>query len=274
MILTHIVANDVLGRSFSLPLAENNTGFTLSDVEGLDPVKASVVTSSFAQLDGSQFQSASRENRNIVLTVQLEPYYGEKSVVELRSELYAFFMPKSEVLLKFYMDDQYAVYTTGVVESFETALFSRKPEVRISVICPNPNFIRSAPLVVPGTTTDQGDDMVINNPGTVDSGFVLTISPDRPIANFSVYNRHGGGLPKVFEFSGDVAAGNSVTLSTVPLSKYINVIANNIPSSALHMVAPTSVWMPLTPGENFFRVAIAGAAIPYQIEYTPLYGGL
>jgi hypothetical protein len=79
------------GQTLVLPLEAYNDGYLLSEIEGLDPVKATLVSSSFANLDGEQQQSARREARNIVLHLDLLMGYGIP-ISALRRNLYIFFM--------------------------------------------------------------------------------------------------------------------------------------------------------------------------------------
>src|SRR6187431_1368607 len=90
------------GALLTLSLQEVEEGFIISDIDGLDPVKATIVSSAFAKLDGEVFQSARREKRNIILSLDLEPDYSIGSVQSLRNKLYQFFMPKSRVMLRFF----------------------------------------------------------------------------------------------------------------------------------------------------------------------------
>ncbi len=98
-----LVSLEVITRQFQsllLPLNEVLNGFAVESIEGLEPVKATLVSSSFAQIDGAQYHSSRREPRNIKLKMGLEPDYVTDSVRDLRHRLYGFLMPKSEVTLR------------------------------------------------------------------------------------------------------------------------------------------------------------------------------
>src|SRR5438128_1459277 len=45
------------GETLTLMLADISQGYTIRSIDGLDPVKANVVSSSFANQDGEQYQS-------------------------------------------------------------------------------------------------------------------------------------------------------------------------------------------------------------------------
>src|SRR5678809_67180 len=55
-------------------------GYALEEIRGLDPVKATIVSSSWAGKDGKQYQSSRREERNIVISLGLEPDFVTTTV--------------------------------------------------------------------------------------------------------------------------------------------------------------------------------------------------
>ncbi len=272
--LTKVEVDNLQGGTLSLPLQNPTSGFYVKEIEGLDPVKASIVTSSFAQLDGSQFQNSSRDNRNIILTIGIEPYYGASTVRELRSALYAFFMPKTTVSLGFFEDGVHFVDIQGVVESCEAAIFSKDPEVVVSIVCFNPNFVAPDSVTVTGNTVSGDTEQTIAYEGTIETGFLFSIAVNRTISDFTIYNRRPSGEVRQFPFSASLIADDVVEISTQARQKSAVLTRASADSSILYAVDPHAIWLNLWPGDNFIRVLTSGAAIPWSIEYTPKYGGL
>jgi hypothetical protein len=272
--LTKIEVDDLQGHTLSLPLFDAPPGYLVTGIDGLDPVKSTIVSSSFGQLDGSQFQSSRRENRNIVMRVRMEPYSGGSTVAQLRSLLYQYFMPKTNVILKFYNDNTLAYLIQGQVESCETPLFTKEPEMSVSIMCFDPNFYAPSPVTINSSTVSGNTELAINNVGSVETGYVFTIPIDRTISGFSILNRRPSGAMAQLDFTAALAAGNIVTISTEFKNKYANLRVAGAEASALYAVSPSSKWGPLYAGINYFRVLVAGAAIPYSVVYTPKYGGI
>lgn len=272
--LSKVEAVSARGEVLSLPLADLSGGYLVQDVSGLDPVKATIVSSPFALLDGTQYQSSRRENRNIVMEIGLEDGYGVATIRELRSRLYSFFMPKTVVTLRFYMDDVLFASIPGRVESCESPIFSKDPQMNISVLCFDPDFVAPTSTTVPGVTTAGLDDMVIDYPGTVETGIVFRTTLPRPITEFTIYNRPEGGEFLAFEFAALLSTGDGLEISTVSGAKRATLIRQDAPRSIMYGVSPAANWINLYPGLNHVRVAVEGAAIPFTIEYTAKYGGL
>ena len=272
--LTKIEVEDLQGNTLSLPLQDNSAGYTVTNVDGLDPVKATIVSSPFAQLDGSQFQASRRENRNVVMTIGIEPYFGGSTVRSLRAALYAYFMPKTNVNLKFYDDGVLIATIGGQVESCEAPLFSKDPSVAVSIICFDPSFLAPAYTTVNGNTVSTTTEQTIAYPGTTEAGYLLTLNVNRSLSAFSIYNRRPDGTVGLIDVTYAFLAGDVVKINTVSKNKYITVTRAGIVTSILYAVSSTSKWNPLYPGNNYYRVLATGAAIPFTIGYTAKYGGL
>lgn len=268
--ITTVRAQNSRGSILELLLDNVQNGLIVEEIEGLDPVKATIVTSSFAQQDGVQYQSSRRDQRDITLKIGLEPDYTVTTVQGLRSQLYRYFMPKSEVTLTFIDDGGLAVDISGRVESCEAPLFSEEPQMDVVIVCFDPDFVEEEPVSVPGNTTAATDEMEIVYDGTVDTGIEFTLNANRAVPSFSIYHRLPNGDLRQLDFTTALASGQSLVINTVPGSKGATIAG----TSVLYGITPESNWISLEPGSNFIRVYAEGAAVPFTIQYTNKYGGL
>lgn len=262
------------GALLSLPLGDVSSGIVVQNIDGLDPVQATLVSSSFAQLDGEQYHSARRAKRNIKLRFGLEPMYGGGSVRDIRKRLYNFFMPKSSVELTFQMDDGLSVNISGRVETCETPMFVREPTIDVSLLCFNPDFYDPVPVQLTGSTTDLTTETLVTYDGSVESGIKFVLNVNRTLSEFTLYHRPPDGSLRSLDFAAPLSAGDVLTISTVPGAKGATLLRANTTSSILYGISPYSNWIALQPGENHLRAYAVGAGIPYTIEYTDKYGGL
>lgn len=262
------------GVLLTLDLNDISNGYVVEDIAGLDPVEATLVTSSFANLDGEQFQSAKRGKRNIVFKLGYEPdFSSEMTVSQLRSQLYGFFMPKSQVFLRFFADGFPPVDIAGRVETFVSPLFVKDPTATISIINFNSDFVGDE-VILPGSTVSSVVNTAIDYDGTIETGFLFTMNVNRSISAFSIYVTGADGSQAQLDFAGALASGDVLKISTVPGNKYATLTHLGSDSSILYGVSPYSSWLTLFPGVNQLRVVTTGAAIPYTIDYTNKYGGL
>lgn len=272
--ITKIEVTNVAGTVLTLLLDDYTNGYVLEDVEGLDPVKATIVFSKFAKKAGSQFQNSLRENRNLIVKIGLEPDYVLSSVKSLRWALYDYFTPDSVVRLRLYDDDDLVVDISGHVESCDTPLFVKEPRVDVSIICTDPDFVVLDPVVEEGFTVSDTTEFFLNYPGTVKTGFEFVLHVDRTLTDFTIYQTEPGGATKQFDFSASLVADDELTINSMEGSKFITLLRGGIPTSVLYGMPSTSSWLELKRGFNNFRVYALGAAIPFTITYTPRYGGL
>lgn len=117
-----------------LELTNNEENYQVVKIEGLDPPKANIITSEFANGDGSSFQSSKMGNREIVITVYIN---GE--VQKNRERLYKYFRSKEWCKI-YYKNDTRNVYIEGYVQAFDVSAFVKKQVAQISILCPNPYF--------------------------------------------------------------------------------------------------------------------------------------
>lgn len=272
--LTKVEVVTAQGTTLSLPLQDSSAGFVVQEIAGLDPVKSTIVRSKFAQIDGTKRQSSSREDRNIVLTVGFAPDYATTDIRALRNYLYQYLMPKSVVLLKFYMDTILYAQVQAEVESCETAIFSQEPLVAISLIAFDPDFSAPDSVVVEGNTVSTTTEQSVNYPGSSPVGIKFKLRPNRALTTFTIHNRTPGGVIYSLEFVGDLIAGDRLEIDTLSGAKGAWLTRSNFPNSVLYAVSPVSTWINLFPGVNNIRVAASGVAVPFTIEYLAKYGGL
>lgn len=272
--ITKVEIRNPAGALLTLELDDISDGIVLQEISGLDPVKATIVSSSFANADGSQYHSSRRENRNILLTLGLEPDYVTTTVQDLRNLLYEYLMPRQEVNLRFYNSSGLIVNISGRVETFESALFVREPVVEISIICFDPDFVELESIELEGNTTSTTSETSINYDGTVETGIEFVLNLDRTLTEFTIYHTPPDGTTRLFDFAAEMIADDVLKINTNVGSKGATLTRATTTSSVLYGVSPQANWIELARGTNMIRVYAEGDEIPYTITYTNRYGGL
>ena len=272
--LSKVEVTNVRGEILALPLTDFSAGYLVRDIQGLNPVKASLTSSSMAQIDGVQPQASRRDTRNITMKLELKPNFNDNSVVSLRRNLYAYMLPKAVVGLGFYFDEVLFAVTTGTMESLENNMFTSDPEMDASIICADPDFYGPNVITVDGSTVADSTTQTISYEGTSDAGIIFTLSVDRTIAGFSLYNTKPDGTSQIFNFVGALVDGDVVTITSIPRQKSAINVHSGTPESVLFGVDSSSTWIDLGNGDNDFRAAVSGDPIDYTIQYTPKYAGL
>lgn len=272
--LSLIEARNDRGQLLSLPIFDPDEGILVQDVEGLDPVDATLIYSSLANQDDEQEQASKRVKRNIILKLGYQPDYVEDSVKSLRDRLYAMFMPKSQVRLRFYSDDMPTVEIVGRVEKFDSPLFAKEPVATISLLCAKSNFYGLDTLVINGNTTAGTTEQSVTYDGTIETGGLFRLVANRAMTGFTIYNRLPDDSVRSQEFIFPIANGDIIEINSVNLNKYARFTRGGVTASALYGVSPYSQWTQLFQGVNKLRVGSPGAAVPWTFTYVNKYGGL
>ena len=255
----------------------NPTTFFIKDIQGLDPVKANIVTSNFSQMDGVQYQSSRREMRNLIFKIGIDSANIVNTVQDLRKQLYSYLSPKSEITLRFKHSNTTMPYVLikAMVESFDSPIFVKDPEATISLLCFDPDFYSENSSIFSGSSVSTSTDSIIAYEGDVETGFIFTFNINRTLSEFTIQNTMSDGFVRKMHFiSSTFIAGDIIIVSTIPGNKYVRLNRSGVITSVLWTLDPASDWLKLYPGENLIRVSCTGAAIPYTMEYNLRYGGL
>jgi hypothetical protein len=247
------------------------------NIDGLDPVKASVSTSPLGSVDGVVYTGSSVPSRNIVLTVRPNPDWEHWSHASLRRLLYSYFMPKALVRLIFTSDDLPAVEIYGIVEAVTANQFSKDPEFVVSIICPDPYFTAVEPEIVTGQSVRFGGaSSTISYDGNVETGFYLKVTQVTDPTPTLIAIQVGDPVTSYFSTLAEVSATEYFEMNSLPRQKYVqNVDLNTgVIVNLLPLVEDGSNWPILQPGENDFLVITDDGVQDWELRYYERFGGL
>lgn len=173
--LTAVQFYNARGNMIELPLAAVAGGaqYVIKNIDGLGPPKANILTSTMVGIAGGTYQSSQGEMRNIVMHLGFDPDFTSADPYgDLRRDLYPWFSPMYVVEMRFITDHMPPVRVIGHVESNDPIIFSADPQIQISIICPQPNFVALTEVVA---TSTFPDDIIVVNPGTAEVGFTYIV---------------------------------------------------------------------------------------------------
>lgn len=287
--LTEVKAYSEWSEAPTLPLADGGRAETdliqVRNIEGLQPVKASVNTTPFGAVDGASFVGSNVLSRNIVLTLHPNPNWKSWTYESLRKLLYDYFMPKRKVRLVFYSDDMIPVEILGIVEDVNVNIFSKDPELIVSIICPDPYFTAVEPVVISGQTIHSrveapGLVVLIDYKGNIEAGVNLKVTATAAAPPSYIAVELGNIMkPTYFGVNATVNPTMYFELSSIPMRKYVQNVNTNfgtITNLLSKLVDEGSKWPTLQPGENRFSVRTDSSAGAHQwtLTYFERFGGL
>jgi Phage tail protein len=274
-VLTAVEATNGIGATLRLTVMNSENGYLVREITGLDPVPATLTSSSMAQRDGAQFQNARRETRNVVIKLGLEPDYAASTVASLRSGLYDYFMPKENVLLGFYIDEELTYLAQGQVESLTNAMFSSDPEVDISILCYDPDFYSPEDTSVEVDTVDGTVETPITYPGNSDTGLIFTMTVTDDLDDgVSLYNTPPGNDYQGMVIEAPLVTDDILTVNTIDGQKAITLTRAGADSSLLYALQDGAIWLFFHKGVNYFRAYADVEDISATVTYNAKYGGI
>lgn len=301
MIESFVVTNH-LGESLTLELKRpEQSGFIVLEVNGLGPSKADIALTKMSGLDGSRYNSARANSRNIVFRLQFLP---NPDIETTRQNSYKYFPLKRNIDIRINADNRQA-HVVGYVESNEPDIFNSAESCVISVMCPEAYLFD----VVPGVTVFASVTALFEFPfsneslvtnllemseleletektvlytGDAQTGMVLHIHATGAANDVSITNSRtlevlGIDSAVLVSLTGsDIITGDDFYISTVRGNKYATLIRAATPINILSALLEPIPWFQLEKGDNVFAyTADSGLAnLEFQVLYDLAYEGI
>lgn len=302
MILSLTVTN-YLGESLTIPMKNSeSTGFILHDMTGLGPPTASVNTSKVATKDGSKYNSARAEERNIVLPMYFTPI---PTIEDARHRSYKYFPLKKPVILAFKTDNR-ECQIVGYVETNEPDICSDREGCQVSIICPNPYFSSiydtvtsfsgvEASFEFPFSNEDISNphiefgkivvkaENIVRYGGDAESGVQIRIAASATVKNITIYNVDTRGTMHIYHdklvalTGSGIVKGDEIIITTDKGSRSVTLLRNGKSTNILNAIDPRNdEWFSLTKGDNIFAYTADEGSdyLMFVVDHTTLYEGI
>ena len=300
-----ITVTNYLGDSIKLELGRpEQSGFLIKSISGLGPSKANINTTEVSTNDGSLFNSARLNQRNIVFEFIFVESINRESIEDIRQKSYKYFPIKKNVDLLIETDNR-IVKTTGYVESNEPNIFSSQEGAQISIICPDPYFYSTEKTVTifsgieplfefpfeNNSLTDnllEFGEIIVNQEKTVfykgdsEVGVVIHIHAIGEATNLTIYNALTREVLKIDTdrleaLTGSIIkAGDDIIISTIKGQKFIRLIRDGEYINILNCLGRNSDWFRLVKGDNVFvfTAETGERNLQFRIENSIVYEGV
>ena len=293
------------GESLYMELTKpEESGFLITSIEGLGPAKANINLTELTGSDGSTFNSARLDERNIVISAAL---LMKPTIEAVRLKSYKYFPIKRKITLKIETDER-RVRIDGYVESNEPDIFSENEAIEISIICPNPYFYEddeagkqttvfygltplfefpfsneslTDPLLEFGKIQNYTEQTVLYD-GDADTGVIITMYAIGEVKNIGIFNtltREEMHLDttKIETLTGHgIKSGDTIIISTIVGDKTVKLLRDGAYMNILNCIDKDSDWFQITKGDNVFAyTAEEGISnLQFRIENDVLYEGV
>lgn len=298
-----LTVTNYLGESLTIPMKNSeSTGFILHDMTGLGPPTASVNTSKVATKDGSKYNSARAEERNIVLPMYFTPI---PTIEDARHRSYKYFPLKKPVILAFKTDNR-ECQIVGYVETNEPDICSDREGCQVSIICPNPYFSSiydtvtsfsgvEAAFEFPFSNEDTSNphiefgkivvkaENIVRYGGDAESGVQIRIAASATVKNITIYNVDTRGTMHIYHdklvalTGSGIVKGDEIVITTDKGSRSVTLLRNGKSTNILNAIDPRNdEWFSLTKGDNIFAYTADEGSdyLMFVVDHTTLYEGI
>lgn len=266
-----------------------NSPFTITDIQGLNPPAATINTNEVALIDGARFNSAKLQMRTINVAFAIE-YSAAYNRIEVFKVL------KSKQYVKLYYNGDYRdVWIEGYIQSIDITYFDMKQVVTCAILCPSPYF-KEAQMIVneinniintfhfPFASTVNPElvfgylsndvSVLIENDGDVECGMVIELYVRSAVSNPKVWNYISR------EFIGlnySLQTADLVTIDTRQGQKSVTLLRNGVESNLFNYVIEGSTWLQLSANGDTFVYEVGtgnNADLAVTFKHDNLYEGV
>lgn len=252
---------------------------------GTGPPDATINRVKASTADGTQYNSATVNERDLGLTVYL---LGD--IAQARLNLYRWLGTKQPITI-YYQADGLDVYTEGYIEKVAVDPWSSNQFVAATIICPHPfwremsdtytNASNVVPLFeLPFWTDDTGIELstfsaesstIINNMGTVEAGVTFVLTATTRSFQPKIYNLTSG---QFMGFLVDMLPGDQLEICTCTGQKHVTHIRDGVRTNYINTMMEGSAWLQMAIGANEFSYTVDDGDCTLGIYYTNEYIGV
>lgn len=269
------------------------SGFWIVNIDGLGPVQANINTTEIVTFDGSIYNSARGNERNIVMDLIFEG----RDVEDIRHLTYRYFPIKGKVTVQVETDHRLCEID-GYVESNDPTIFAKKESTSISILCPSAwfkdvseegnrsvNFYGIDPLFeFPFSNESLSEKLIefgeIRNSfeetfdynGEVETGFVMAIHALGEIGDVIIYNVDTNDSMTIYAdklkalTGSKLQAGDDIIINTIKGEKSARLLRDAKYINILNCLGRDITWFQLAQGENRFAYSTSEGSANLQLS--------
>lgn len=266
-----------------------NSPFTISEIQGLNPPDATINTSQVALIDGARFNSAKMNMRTINVAFAIE-YSAAYNRIEVFKVL------KSKQYVKLYYNGDYRdVWIEGYIQKIDIAYFEKKQIVTCTILCPFPYFREAQQIIneieniisafhFPFASTAEpellfgylSDDVavLVENNGDVECGLTIELYASTNVTNPKIWNYVSR---EFFGLNYQLQQADLITINTRQGEKTVTLLRNGVETNIFNYVMQGSTWLQLSPsGDTFVYEVETGnnADLSVTFKHDNLFEGV
>lgn len=260
--------------------------YVITNIDGLAMPNASINMLERAGHDGSKFNSAKVEPRQIIIDLAIN-----SPVCENRNRLYDFFRSGRAIRL-YYYNDLRNVYIDAYVQNAPVSFFIKKEVTQITLICPDPfwhgiveiqgrmdgidalfEFPFSIEQPIAFSESLMLRPAILYNPGNYESGIIAEIRASGAATNPKIYHQN---TDMFFQVNTTLQSGDVLIIDTKTDAKSISRIRGGSTTNLIASRDASSTWLTAEPGRNMYTLLASSGRnnLDCTIQFKSNLGGV
>lgn len=266
-----------------------NSAFTVTEIEGLNPPAATINTTEVALMDGAKFNNSKVNMRTLNIAFAIE-YEAARNRIQIYNVL------KSKQYIKLIYNGQYRqVFIEGYIGSIDISYGAMKQIVTCEIICPAPYFMEAQQIVnelsnivsafhFPFYSTEEPQivfgyinndiGITIENDGDVECGMIIELFAAAEISDPKIFNYI---TQDFIGLNFTMQVGDLITIDTRQGSKSVTLLREGVESNIFNYIMKNSTWLQLAAeGSTFvYEVSSSNAGdLQVTFKHYNLYEGV
>lgn len=264
---------------FSLIGGVTESGYEVRNIFGIDSDE--IIPKFYGNsLDGSKkFYNFGMKPRDIVMRIVLKPRTRlEETFSDVRDRLYRSISSNRYGITTLYFKSGGTTVAKidGSITKFETSLFTKLPEVQITIRCNDPMFKGIAPVLFEAADLPSTNPVKIpDSLSTAPHGFCMQATFTGNVASFTIQDVETDPEWK-FKITpdGGFLTDDVLYFSSEYSNRYVYIIRSTNTIHLADKIEATSIWPIIFPGQNEFHFVNIASVDLDSIEYYPSYWGV
>lgn len=255
--------------SFRDPQALNP--FNVKKVTGLD------ADSIISKYYGSAFNALSLKDREVVITVGLNPNFSELvSYSDLRNILYRLIAATKTGMVQIYFKNgtETVAVLKGHISKLEADHFARIQEAQITINCPDPMLRAPERTEVVVDALDPASTTINDILSTAPHGFCFHLEVTSPFADLTITNDGDDSWEFKVIPSGGFLTGDVLYFCSEERDRQLYITRGSTTIQLLDLITASAIWPLMFPGSNVFSLTNPTNVVWNDISYYPTYWGV
>jgi hypothetical protein len=281
-----LYSNETEVATFSLREPDPTNQYMVKQMVGLDADEIITKFYGIGTLSGDKYYDVHTNSREIVIRLVLNPRYvlGE-SVSNIRDELYRAISANrtGEIALRFNSGGATVATISGFISKFEAGLFSKTPEVQITIQCSDGMLRGFAPVTLDNAEMATTNPVAITDSlSTSPHGFEMCITYTVAETEFLIRKAEDDDwsfeiIPGIINV-GDGLTGfqiaDKLTFNSRASNRALYVTRGGTDYPILDKVVLDSIWPIIFPGTNEFYMTNLSSFTWDYVSFYPAYWGV